>query len=85
VIAQPDERYEAYCRSSDFIREHIFPGGHLPRWGSLPAARRRSGAPLQPFCSKAALSSSTLLTRSRLTRRSPSPPLSAPPRAAWAP
>ena len=31
VIAQPDERYESYCRSSDFIREHIFPGGHLPR------------------------------------------------------
>jgi cyclopropane fatty-acyl-phospholipid synthase-like methyltransferase len=28
VIAQPDERYEKYCRESDFIREHIFPGGH---------------------------------------------------------
>jgi cyclopropane fatty-acyl-phospholipid synthase-like methyltransferase len=27
VIAQPDERYEKYCRESDFIREHIFPGG----------------------------------------------------------
>jgi hypothetical protein len=27
VIAEPDERYEAYCKSSDFIREHIFPGG----------------------------------------------------------
>ena len=23
-------RYAAYCASSDFIREHIFPGGHLP-------------------------------------------------------
>jgi len=31
VIAQPDERYESYCSSSDFIREYIFPGGHLPR------------------------------------------------------
>ena len=26
VIAQPDERYDSYCHSSDFIREHIFPG-----------------------------------------------------------
>lgn len=26
AITQPDERYEAYCRSSDFIRAHIFPG-----------------------------------------------------------
>jgi cyclopropane fatty-acyl-phospholipid synthase-like methyltransferase len=33
VIAQPDERYEKYCRESDFIREHIFPGGT-----ALPAA-----------------------------------------------
>ena len=30
VIAMPDSRYKAYCTSSDFIREHIFPGGHLP-------------------------------------------------------
>jgi hypothetical protein len=29
VIAQPDERYDDYCRSSDFIREHIFPGAGL--------------------------------------------------------
>jgi hypothetical protein len=29
VIAQPDERYEAYCKTSDFIREHIFPGEQL--------------------------------------------------------
>ena len=30
VISMPDERYEEYVASSDFIREHIFPGGHLP-------------------------------------------------------
>lgn len=30
AICTPDERYAAYCNCSDFIREHIFPGGHLP-------------------------------------------------------
>ena len=35
VITMPDERYEEYCRSSDFIREHIFPGGHLPSVGAM--------------------------------------------------
>jgi predicted NAD/FAD-binding protein/cyclopropane fatty-acyl-phospholipid synthase-like methyltransferase/DUF1365 family protein len=30
VITIPHERYDAYCKSSDFIRKHIFPGGHLP-------------------------------------------------------
>jgi len=30
VITIPHERYDAYCNSSDFIRKHIFPGGHLP-------------------------------------------------------
>lgn len=33
----PDARYEAYCETSDFIREHIFPGGHLPSVGSMTA------------------------------------------------
>jgi hypothetical protein len=40
VIAQPDERYEAYCRGCDFIREHIFPGGHLPSMGAMVEAAR---------------------------------------------
>lgn len=40
VIAQPDERYEAYCRGCDFIREHIFPGGHLPSMGAMVEASR---------------------------------------------
>lgn len=26
----PNKRYRDYCKSSDFIRRHIFPGGHLP-------------------------------------------------------
>lgn len=43
VIAEPDERYEAYCASSDFIREHIFPGGHLPSMGAMVEAARGTG------------------------------------------
>ncbi|KAL4447595.1 hypothetical protein ABPG75_004814 [Micractinium tetrahymenae] len=43
VIAEPDERYEAYCRSSDFIREHIFPGGHLPCMGVMVDSARGTG------------------------------------------
>lgn len=30
VITIPHERYGEYRRSSDWIRKHIFPGGHLP-------------------------------------------------------
>ena len=30
AITIPDDRYEHYTNSSDFIRKHIFPGGHLP-------------------------------------------------------
>jgi len=30
AITIPDERYENYNKTSDFIRKHIFPGGHLP-------------------------------------------------------
>ena len=30
AICIPDERYAQYCGSSDFIREYIFPGGHMP-------------------------------------------------------
>lgn len=40
MIAEPDERYETYCASSDFIREHIFPGGHLPSMGAMVQAAR---------------------------------------------
>jgi len=30
AIGMPNERYSEYLSSSDFIRRHIFPGGHLP-------------------------------------------------------
>lgn len=30
AITIPDERYQDYNQSVDFIRKHIFPGGHLP-------------------------------------------------------
>jgi len=45
-ITCPDERYEAYCNSSDFIREHIFPGGHLPSVGACVEALRGTGLAL---------------------------------------
>ncbi len=35
VITMPDQKYLAYRLGSDFIRKHIFPGGHVP---SLRAA-----------------------------------------------
>jgi cyclopropane-fatty-acyl-phospholipid synthase len=38
VITIPDARYGRYRRSSDFIRRHIFPGGHLPSLAALHEA-----------------------------------------------
>ncbi len=35
VITIPDRKYTAYRYSSDWIRKHIFPGGHLPSVGVL--------------------------------------------------
>ncbi len=35
AITIPDERYPAYTRGCDWIRKHIFPGGHLPSPGLL--------------------------------------------------
>lgn len=34
-ITIPDERYERYCRSCDWIQKYIFPGGHLPSAGAI--------------------------------------------------
>lgn len=34
-IIIPDERYDAYCKSTDWIRKYIFPGGHLPSLGMI--------------------------------------------------
>ncbi|TMW55421.1 hypothetical protein Poli38472_013312 [Pythium oligandrum] len=30
AITIPDDRYDQYCKNTDFIKEFIFPGGHLP-------------------------------------------------------
>ncbi len=38
VITIPDRKYSAYRYSSDWIRKHIFPGGHLPSVGVLAKA-----------------------------------------------
>ncbi len=38
VITIPDQRYENYRRSVDFIQRHIFPGGSLPSLGALLSA-----------------------------------------------
>ncbi|XP_038722458.1 tuberculostearic acid methyltransferase UfaA1-like isoform X1 [Tripterygium wilfordii] len=37
-ISIPDERYDEYRLSSDFIKEYIFPGGCLPSLSSLTSA-----------------------------------------------
>jgi len=38
VITIQDRQYGAYRASSDWIRKHIFPGGHLPSIGALAGA-----------------------------------------------
>ncbi len=38
VITIPDRKYDAYRFSSDWIRKHIFPGGHLPSLGAMQEA-----------------------------------------------
>jgi cyclopropane-fatty-acyl-phospholipid synthase len=46
VISMPDQKYEAYRLGSDWIRKHIFPGGHLPSLGAMVramSARTRLG------------------------------------------
>lgn len=35
IITMPDQRYDAYCRGTDFIQKYIFPGGHLPSVSKL--------------------------------------------------
>ena len=38
VITMPDQKYRAYRLGSDWIRKHIFPGGHLPSMGAMVRA-----------------------------------------------
>ena len=42
AIAMPDQKYQAYRLGSDWIRKHIFPGGHLPSLGAMAAAMART-------------------------------------------
>lgn len=42
VITTPEERYEEYRRSSDFIKEYIFPGCCVPAFGALVSAMASS-------------------------------------------
>jgi cyclopropane-fatty-acyl-phospholipid synthase len=44
VITIPEDRYNSYRKSSDWIRKHIFPGGHLPSIGMMEAALERHTA-----------------------------------------
>ncbi|XP_058210378.1 uncharacterized protein LOC131322860 isoform X3 [Rhododendron vialii] len=41
-ISIPDERYDEYRQSSDFIREYIFPGGCLPSLSRITSAMAAS-------------------------------------------
>lgn len=43
AITIPDERYEAYCGSCDWIQKHIFPGGHLPSPGAIEEHVHQAG------------------------------------------
>ena len=44
AIVMPDQGYERYLRSVDFIRTHVFPGSSLPSVGSLSASVGRATA-----------------------------------------
>ncbi|KAJ1558058.1 hypothetical protein HK405_014510 [Cladochytrium tenue] len=49
VITMPDARYKAYVARTDFIKKHIFPGGHCPSASALvEAAFRGSQGRLVP-------------------------------------
>ncbi|TWT47147.1 Cyclopropane-fatty-acyl-phospholipid synthase [Thalassoglobus neptunius] len=47
AITIPDNRYDEYFHSVDFIRNYIFPGGHLPSIGAMQRATERTGLLLQ--------------------------------------
>lgn len=44
VITIPHDRYGQYRRSSDWIRKHIFPGGHLPSLEAIREASEKSSS-----------------------------------------
>jgi len=44
VITIPDQHYERYRKSCDWIQKHIFPGGHLPSIEILKKATRKASS-----------------------------------------
>ncbi|TAQ86879.1 hypothetical protein B7494_g4794 [Chlorociboria aeruginascens] len=40
----PETRYEAYCRGTDFIRKHIFPGANVPSVTQIMTSMHRGSA-----------------------------------------
>ena len=42
AITIPDRKYKVYRYSCDWIRKHIFPGGHLPSIGAMSEAMASS-------------------------------------------
>lgn len=42
AITMPEQRYQQYRRSVDFIQRYVFPGGCLPSVGALVAATERT-------------------------------------------
>ena len=42
AITIPDERYDAYRRSADFIQRYIFPGGCLPSLSAISQSLKRT-------------------------------------------
>ncbi|TVY80453.1 Tuberculostearic acid methyltransferase UfaA1 [Lachnellula suecica] len=40
----PETRYEAYCRGTDFIRKHIFPGANVPSIAQIIASMHKGSA-----------------------------------------
>ncbi len=45
VILSANSQYEGYRKRVDWIRKHIFPGGHLPSLNSISKALESSGIP----------------------------------------
>ncbi len=44
VITIPDQRYEVYRKDCDWIRKHVFPGGHLPSLTAMCEAMTRDSS-----------------------------------------
>ncbi|MEM6988748.1 MAG: class I SAM-dependent methyltransferase, partial [Pseudomonadota bacterium] len=44
AITMPDEYYDEYRRSTDFIQRYVFPGGFLPSLGAMNAIMNRETA-----------------------------------------